>query len=887
EMAKADYGIDIAADVGNRAIVAALITAWQTAKETVEEDVRRRAESKSMGVPRGLSQNEATAMRRALEKVIGDRLTENEEPSPDYVSTKLDEIEANDPIASALDEVQSKAETPGWDPDPLAEKGASVETPGWDPDPLAKSCLDEMTTGSKPRPVEVKAERGESGWKSGAPGPPLTVRWGGGERPLQDGLGKCSPGRWPPGLRGLRLGSRAARLASDLNALVLKFCVDKIPESAKWSFALALGRLRERPFKEADIQELRDECWKLLPDPQGAAVKTAHQPFFLHAISQLAEALEDPDWQVVATSKDSFVEGVPVGFEEPIEWVPDVYEEVEREKTYDSSERRWEMDNYDSASDAGPALQQHFEKEESMGHMFPLSGAEARRRYPGGRLRIAAQAVLPKVGGIRVIHDGTHGVQVNNGITNRNRLQSPGPGDMAAVLSWVASSDDPLCFGVAGDFSKAHRRFLHAERDWGLLACRCPTQPETVWLNRVGTFGIASAAFWWGRIAGIVGRCTLKILQQNLLFLLLFADDFLLVVSGKRRWLNLWCVIVLFEVLGAPLAWEKFRGGLEAEWVGFWASFRLFKIGIAAGRTDWVLKQVEIYERDKFLIHMRRFQEFLGRLGFTAQALVWLRPFLAPLYAWSAAISHKSTLPAPALVQLVLRYIVLELKGGERMVPVKGPEVNLGEIFRTDAKAAEDCVVLGGWWLQENIVDAAWFSLRIGVAEAPWLFKGGHSKQNSTVAELLAFYAALHAFGLFTSRDRLGVLSADLCGGTDNRACEALAAKGSSMKFPLMAVWMQVAHKAAKSGIRCWLKWRPRLENQQADRLTNEVFTDFKGENRVSLAWADLDLGLLKELLAGSEGLQEQIKGNRELHPRREKLSKRQKLESKTAWSVD
>ena len=89
------------------------------------------------------------------------------------------------------------------------------------------------------------------------------------------------------------------------------------------------------------------------------------------------------------------------------------------------------------------------------------------------------------------------------------------------------------------------------------------------------------------------------------------------------------------------------------------------------------------------------------------------------------------------------------------------------------------------------------------------------------------------------------------------------------MKFPLMAVWMQLAHKAAKSGIRCWLKWRPRLENQQADRLTNEVFTDFKGENRVSLAWADLDLGLVKELVAGSEGLQEQIKGNREWNPKR------------------
>ena len=87
-----------------------------------------------------------------------------------------------------------------------------------------------------------------------------------------------------------------------------------------------------------------------------------------------------------------------------------MYEKLEQGRTYDPSEVRWDMSNYDSACDAGPALQQHFEKEESMGHMFPLSEGEARRRFPGDRLRVAAQAVLPKVGGIRVIHDGTHGV---------------------------------------------------------------------------------------------------------------------------------------------------------------------------------------------------------------------------------------------------------------------------------------------------------------------------------------------------------------------------------------------------------------------------------------------------------------------------------------------
>ena len=49
-----------------------------------------------------------------------------------------------------------------------------------------------------------------------------------------------------------------------------------------------------------------------------------------------------------------------------------------------------------------------FEKEEAEGRMFPLSFAEARRRYPGSTLRVAAaQADIPKPDQeFRVLHDG-------------------------------------------------------------------------------------------------------------------------------------------------------------------------------------------------------------------------------------------------------------------------------------------------------------------------------------------------------------------------------------------------------------------------------------------------------------------------------------------------
>ena len=85
------------------------------------------------------------------------------------------------------------------------------------------------------------------------------------------------------------------------------------------------------------------------------------------------------------------------------------------------------MRNYRDGPEVEKALQGAFEKEEKEGRMFPLSLSEARKRCPGGSFRVAAQAVVPKPDNdFRVVRDGTHGVQVNNDIVMRDRLESPG-----------------------------------------------------------------------------------------------------------------------------------------------------------------------------------------------------------------------------------------------------------------------------------------------------------------------------------------------------------------------------------------------------------------------------------------------------------------------------
>lgn len=195
-----------------------------------------------------------------------------------------------------------------------------------------------------------------------------------------------------------------------------------------------------------------------LPDSVGASARPCHQPFFVRALSQTMRMLEDPDWEVLDNADGcNFSEGVPVGHLEPLPNVPQVFEPKRKETKYDQSELRYEMSNYNSvAGDVRSILEEQFQEEEKAGRMFPLSLKEARARYPGSALRIAAQGVLEKPGGgYRVIHDATHGVQLSNEIKIDNQMSNPCPREPSTVLQQSCLNDERVIFGIAADISKA------------------------------------------------------------------------------------------------------------------------------------------------------------------------------------------------------------------------------------------------------------------------------------------------------------------------------------------------------------------------------------------------------------------------------------------------
>ncbi|CAE7397296.1 unnamed protein product [Symbiodinium sp. CCMP2456] len=501
------------------------------------------------------------------------------------------------------------------------------------------------------------------------------------------------------------------------------------------------------------------------------------------------------------------------------------------------------------------SLLEAFAKEEAEGRMFPLSLAEARQRYPGSSLRVAAQAVIPKPDqDFRVVHDGTHGVQVNNEIVMKDRLESPGAREVSSIQKLGTVSDEKVLFGLVGDVKKAHRRYLHHPDHWGVLACRSRSDSSVVWLNRTGTFGIASAAYWFARLIGLVGRLTFRILLEAFVFMLIYADDLHLLSGGPERWINLWMALALLCMQGTPFSEKKWRGGLQLDWVGYWIDYGRFKLGISEKRCHWIIRGIEGMEGNGWLVDVRRFHELHGRLGFMSQVLVWIRPFLAPGYAWLAAVRKGAVLSLPNLIRCVLRFIADRLRLGARTYDSGRLEKDFGELFRTDAACDESSIVLGGWFLHKgpDPGKAPWFQIALDKESVPWLFKEGlGSSWASTSAEMLASLAALHILkrDFRSIWDGPGLFQACFCGGTDNKSADALSCKLLTTRVPLMFVVMEFVTFCDGLGFRCNLSWRPRDSNQKADRITKHNFSDFDESLRIPFSWSDMTMSVLSPLL--------------------------------------
>ncbi|CAE7822684.1 unnamed protein product, partial [Symbiodinium necroappetens] len=208
--------------------------------------------------------------------------------------------------------------------------------------------------------------------------------------------------------------------------------------------------------------------------------------------------------------------------------------------------------------------------------------------------------------------------EVNNTIKIESQQAVPGPADLSYIVEEpIRRGEVPFC--VSADVTAAHRLSKVRKQDWPYLACRVDDTSPTIWVNTVGTFGVSSASFSWSRLFGIIGRVVTRCLMQVLFFHLVFVDDLHANFSGRNRYLYTLMWLALFEMIGTPFSYKKFKGGFRVQFIGYELDYKSRTMGVSASRGRYVIEWIQNARRQRFVVLTRDFAEFLGRLGFIAR----------------------------------------------------------------------------------------------------------------------------------------------------------------------------------------------------------------------------------------------------------------------------
>ena len=227
--------------------------------------------------------------------------------------------------------------------------------------------------------------------------------------------------------------------------------------------------------------------------------------------------------------------------------------------------------------------------------------------------------------------------------------------------------------------------------------------------------------------------------NQHPLGILLYVDDHIMLACDKMGIIMCGMLVFFLSALGVPWRWDKGRGRTEVDWIGYWVDLWQGRLGISVRRAQW-LSQWMAKQTSGGITDMADFVAVLGRLCFAMGPLEYLRPFIAPLFAWAAAVCPRGRVQLPWSVTFILRLLETELGGEGRVEEIRLTTKDLGVAFRADAKAEGQCVRIGGRECLGGTrpAGARWFAVDLSRVNATWAFARGEPYRTIALLELFA-----------------------------------------------------------------------------------------------------------------------------------------------------
>ena len=99
-------------------------------------------------------------------------------------------------------------------------------------------------------------------------------------------------------------------------------------------------------------------------------------------------------------------------------------------------------------------------------------------------------------------------------------------------------------------------------------------------------------------------------------------------------------------------------------------------------------------------------------------------------------------------------------------------------------------------------------------------------------------------------------------------------------KYPLALILIELAWQSAKRRVALRAEWVPRLQNEEADDLTNGKFDKFDPAKRIEVDLERLQFGILDKLLASGEAYHAEVEEAKAL-AKAERLANRNRTERK------
>jgi len=220
------------------------------------------------------------------------------------------------------------------------------------------------------------------------------------------------------------------------------------------------------------------------------------------------------------------------------------------------------------------------------------------------------------------------------------------------------------------------------------------------------------------------------------------------------------------------------------------------------------------------------------------------------------------------MILMVLSWLAERFQDNER-VRFGLPVLQQGERFRADAKAEGNRVVIGGWELSggDGTRGCRWYSLELDESQIPWAYARGDPFRSISALELLATLVCVVVFRPEVDRPTRMLISLTASG--DNQSNGFVLDRLATTKFPLYLILRELAEQLRRRQILLTAAWRPRDENEEADALTNGIFTAFDAEMRIPVLWEDLGWLVLPRLAKAAEDLFRQLKEEKAVGPPR------------------